>query len=110
MEAGWYMSSPWSGLLLSFPGGKRYDLVHDLGCVPRDVSCFESFSENGTSTGSIAPAAGNMCLIQSVDSHKIRIKNDSCSDYFVMVTAPDCRDGGVDGSTSLDAAPDGAAE
>jgi hypothetical protein len=107
-----YMSSPWTGPLLWFPGGQRYDMIHNLGCTPHIVGCFESFSEEGTAKGSIALAAGNMCIIQTIDSHKIRIKNDSCSDYFVLVTAeaPVCGDAGVDAAGGSDAAQDVAAE
>jgi len=105
-----YMSSPWAGPLLWFPGGKRYDLIHSLGCIPREVAVWEAFSENGTSTGAIAPAAGNMSLVQSVDATKIRIKNDTCSDFFVLVTAtaPECGDAGID--AAADAAQDVAAQ
>ena len=45
-SGGVYMSSPWSGPLLYFPGGKRHDLVHKLRLIPRgEISVWESFSE-----------------------------------------------------------------
>lgn len=105
VESGVYMSSPWSGPLLWFPGGKRYDLHHKLGCRPRNISVWVAFSEDGVAAGSMAPAAGNMTVMQQVDDQIIRIKNDTCSDYYLMVTAsaPDCAapdrgssDGGTD--------------
>jgi hypothetical protein len=106
------MSSPWSGPLLWFPGGKRYNIKHGLGCTPRQVAIWESFSENGTSLGSIAPAAGNMSLVQSVDACEIRIKNDTCSDFFVLVTAaaPDCTQAPADCSERTDAGADSAGD
>lgn len=90
-ENGHFMSSPWSGPLLPFPGGKRYDIKHKLGCVPYDVQCFLSFSGEGTKDSSIAQSAGNLCVIQEITDEHIEIKNDTCSDMYVLVTAlADC--------------------
>ncbi len=106
VEGGVYMSSPWTGPLLAFPGGKRYELVHGLGCTPRDVQVWVSFSESGTEGSTIAPSAGNMSEVQRIDSEKIILKNDSCTDMFVLVTASaSCSQ---DGGTTNDAAEAGA--
>lgn len=82
-----FMSSSWTGPLLPFPGGKRYDIEHGLGCVPYEIECWLSFSAEGTANSSIAPAAGNLCVIQEVTDTTIQIKNDTCSDMHVLVTA-----------------------
>lgn len=99
---GTYMSSPWTGPLLAFPGGKRYTLEHKLGCVPRSIQIWTSFSDVGAtaeSASSIAPSAGNMSLVQEVTDEHIIIKNDTCSDYFVLVTAgPECVEPGAERS------------
>ena len=86
-EGGLYMSSPWTGPLLPFPGGKRYRLYHHLGCTPRLLECWASFNSSGIENGSIAPPAGNMCVVQEINDEFIQIKNDTCSDMYVLVTA-----------------------
>jgi hypothetical protein len=89
---GSYMSSEWTGPLLPFTGGKRYDFYHGLGCAPMHIECWVSFNANGIENGSIAPPAGNMCVIQDINDEYIRIKNDTCSEMYVMLTAstPTC--------------------
>lgn len=90
-EDGLYYSSAWNGGWLHFPGGKRYDLVHDLGFQPQEVGIFLSFSENGVGNdgqgSSAAPSAGNSSPVQLVNDEIIRIKNDTCSEFWVRVTA-----------------------
>ena len=95
VEDGSYMSSPWTGPFLSFAGGQRYELRHGLGCLPRFLACWASFSSTGISSGSIAPPAGNMCVVQEITDERIVIKNDTCSDMYVLVTAwsPPCTGG-----------------
>jgi len=90
---GVYMSSPWNGPLLAFPGGKRYDLYHQLGCTPRLIQLWVSFAEQGAQSGSnVAQSAGNMAIVSFVDSEKLTVKNDTCSDMYLLVTATGCSD------------------
>lgn len=100
-----YMSSPWTGKLLRFEGGKRYVLEHKMGCTPRSVQMYESFQEMGLGSGTLAPCAGNMCELQRVDQIGIHVKNDTCSDFYLLVVAssPDC-------SLNLDAGDDAAGD
>jgi hypothetical protein len=88
-ENGVYMSSPWGGELLHFPGGMHYELVHDLGATPRWINTYLSFDRYGTSDdgGTLAPSAGNQVLIQGADDMAVRVRNDSCIDYWLLVTA-----------------------
>lgn len=90
-EDGLYYSSSWHEGLLHFPGGKRYDLVHDLGFEPQSISIWLSFSENGVDdddqASTVAPSAGNSSVVQLVNDKIIRIKNDTCSEFWVRVTA-----------------------
>src|SRR5689334_11556494 len=44
---GIYSSSTAHGDLLSFPGGKRYDIIHHLGFEPILVQLYWSFSNDG---------------------------------------------------------------
>jgi len=96
---GFYMSSPWTGPWLPFAGGQRYQLFHGLGCVPRYLECWASFNGDGVGNGSMAPSAGNMCIVQAVNDEFIMVKNDTCSDMYVLVTAggPSCGGSEVDG-------------
>jgi hypothetical protein len=115
---GTYMSTPYTGPLLMFEGGKRYYLHHKLGCTPQMIQMFESFTENGLSAGTMAPCAGNMCELQRVDQTGILVKNDTCSDFYLLVVAssPNCAlnlDGGDDHAATdaaADAAPDVTAQ
>jgi hypothetical protein len=85
---GVYMTSPWDGELLYFPGGMRYSLVHNLGLAPRSVQAYLSFDRYGTQDGgSLAQAAGNQVVITGVDTKRIEIANDSCVDYWLLVVA-----------------------
>lgn len=88
VENGVYMSSPWDGELLFFPGGQHFALAHGLGETPRWAVSYLSFSKDGVADGgSVAQAAGNQAVIVGMDAEEIRIKNDSCVDYWLLVTA-----------------------
>jgi hypothetical protein len=101
---GIYTSSSSHGPLLPFPGGKRYDLAHHLGFEPIQVQLYWSFSVEGigvdaqTGKSSLTLATGNSALIQLKNEHFIRVKNDSCVDYALLVIAsgdPRTPDGGA---------------
>jgi hypothetical protein len=87
VEDGVYMSSPWSGDLLYFPGGMHYDLEHKLGREPRWIQSYLSFDQSGALTGSLAQATGNQVVILGVTDFGITLANDSCVDYWLLVTA-----------------------
>ncbi len=84
---GVYMSSPWEGELLYFPGGMHYSLEHKLGKAPRWVTSYLSFDRDGTTSSSLAQAAGNQVVILDVDDTAITLANDSCVEYWLLVTA-----------------------
>ena len=84
---GVYMSSPWEGELLFFPGGMHFLIEHKLGVEPRWINSYLSFDRNGTKTSSLAPAAGNQVVILEVDALTVMLANDSCVDYWLLVTA-----------------------
>jgi hypothetical protein len=107
---GFYASSSAHGDLLEFPGGKRYDLYHHLGFEPIQVQLYWSLKEAGIGwdvqtddKSNLSPAAGNSALIQLKNDQFIRVKNDSCVEYWLLVVASgDPREG--DGGGVLDAA------
>ncbi|MEO7327549.1 MAG: hypothetical protein ABI193_03150 [Minicystis sp.] len=86
-ENGVYLSSPWKGDLLYFPGGMHYDLEHKLGQAPQWISSYLSFEERGTTTGSLAQSTGNQVVILGVTDFGITLANDSCVDYWLLVSA-----------------------
>lgn len=87
VENGVYMSSPWDGELLYFPGGMHYAIEHQLGGEPRWITSYLSFDERGTAGGSVAQSAGNQVVILDVSETTIKLANDSCVDYWLLVTA-----------------------
>jgi hypothetical protein len=97
-----FMSSPWTGELLDFPGGRRYLIEHKLGKAPRSVELFLSFSRYGASgdDGSLAPASGNQAEIRCVNDKYITIANYSCVDYWLLVVATAGSSEGSDGDGS----------
>lgn len=85
---GVYMTADWDGELLKFDKGQRYDLVHNLGTTPRWIDSYLSFERFGaTDGGRIAQATGNQVVIVAADENVIRIANDSCADYWLLVAA-----------------------
>jgi len=86
-ENGLYMSSPWAGELLWFPGGTRYEIHHKLGVTPHFVQPWLSFDQCGTKGSTVALAAGNQAEVRDIDEEKVVIVNGSCSDYWLLVVA-----------------------
>ena len=98
VEGGIYMTSPWDGELLDFPGGRRYQLEHQLGAVPRFFQAYLSFNPTGIlDGGTVAPAAGNQVEVNDVTDTSIVVINGSCVDYWLLMVAG-----------AGDVAPDGA--
>jgi hypothetical protein len=88
---GMYASSSSHEGLLHFPGGKRYDLVHHLGFEPIQVQLYWSFAAVGigwdAQKSTLTSAAGNSALILLKNDEFIRVKNDSCVEYWLLVVA-----------------------
>ena len=94
---GVYMSSPWDGELLYFPGGMRYELEHHLGATPRFFQPYLSFSRYGTKGASgesdesessaLSPAAGNQVEVTDLNPTTMTVINGSCVEYWLLVVA-----------------------
>jgi hypothetical protein len=88
VEGGVYMSSPWDRDLVYFPGGMQVRMEHGLGRTPRTWAAYLSFDPEGTALGgSLALAAGNQVELVDVDDVALTIRNATCADYYVVVTA-----------------------
>jgi hypothetical protein len=79
-----YASSSSLGPLLYFPGGKQYQLVHHLGFTPNDIFFDIAFSANNSA---MAGCAGNSCEKRCVDDQIIWVKNDTCTEFWLLVRA-----------------------
>lgn len=122
---GVYMSSPWGGELLWFPGGMRYDLVlQGWTQAPDFVDLWLSFDHCGTKTSTVARAAGNQAEVRAIrhevvngeDRAIVEVVNGSCSDYWLLVVAgsgpnglpgPTMAPSESDGVCALDGGTDG---
>lgn len=85
-EGGIYMSSDWDGELVQFQGGAQIRFFHGLGAVPRSWTVYVSFDRYGED-GSMAPATGNQAELVAIDEESLTLRNSSCADYYVLVTA-----------------------
>ena len=116
-----YMSSsnannPWEGQWLDFPPGRTLRFPHHLGGVPRGIQCWFAFSPNPLTdnngqgaTSGFVPGAGNQCTIEANTEEHFDIRNDTCSDVYVMVELSDpILEGGLvtDAGSVSDAATD----
>jgi hypothetical protein len=87
IEGGVYMSAPWNGELLHFPGGAHYRIHHRLGVVPRWWIAYLSFESHGLAEGSVAPAAGNEAELKAIDAETLTLLNGSCAEYWLLLVA-----------------------
>jgi hypothetical protein len=88
-----YQSSSPTEAFHVFPAGRTLEFVHGLSRTPDFVIPYVSFDAKPTSF-SVAP--GNEAVLV-LDSDVIRVRNDTCSDFYVRVVAwlVDGRDAGV---------------
>lgn len=82
--------------MLHFPPGRVYDLVHGLGVRPASVQGYVSFrrrlSEDGdpaheTRPNNVSESSGNSMVIERWNQEVIRIRNDTCAEFYVRVVA-----------------------
>lgn len=85
-EGGIYMSSDWDAELVQFQGGAQIRFFHGLGAVPRNWVAYVSFDRYGED-GSMAAATGNQAELVAIDDQSLTLRNSSCADYYLLVTA-----------------------
>jgi hypothetical protein len=86
-----YMTTDWEGPWLYFPPGRTYDLVHGLKNVAT-TEAFVAFSAtplptNHDEDGNMSESPGNQTVFEQVNDDFIRVRNDTCSDFYLLVTA-----------------------
>ena len=95
---------PWNGEWLDFPGNRRFLLVHNLHTPPEftSVQMYIAFSSNpfpgDGDAGDVAPATGDVAVVEKMNSDELQIYNDTCSEQYIYVrikadlAAARCRD------------------
>lgn len=80
--------------MLHLPEGRIYDIPHGMGVRPATIDIFLSFRSQLTTEGNtgdevkpnnVAPTAGNQAVIEAWDENFIRIRNDTCSEFYMRV-------------------------
>jgi hypothetical protein len=90
----WYESAPLKGPYLDFPPGRTYRFVHQLGGVVGQPQANFSFAEFPIATTNDGPhksgfvtGAGNQATFERATADTFDIRNDTCSDVYLRVTA-----------------------
>ncbi len=99
-EGSFYESSSLEGPLLYFPSGRTYQLEHGLAETPVEYSVLVSFSEYPWEGGGVAESAGNQAVVEDVNDDYIQVRNDTCAEFFMRLTA---RTGPFEPDTASDA-------
>ena len=68
-----------------FPANRIITFHVGLRDIPLDIHPYLSFSPDGDAT--VAPCAGNQCLIRKYTKDVIVLRNDTCSEFYVWLTA-----------------------
>lgn len=92
---------------IHFPAGRTYDLVHGLSAAPGQFHAYLAFSEcpmshalesaggsprcapvdeNSGGPG-LAESAGNQAIFEVRDDEILRVRNDTCADFYLRVVA-----------------------
>lgn len=91
-----YETTPIDAELLHFPPGRIYDLVHGLGEAPLSVHGYVSLGSRLTPDGdpydperpnNVTETAGNQLVIERWDDQIVRVRNDTCAEWWVRVVA-----------------------
>lgn len=103
----YYETGAWDEPFLHFPSGRSYDLEHELSAAPGQLQAYLSFSEcpfsrsvknagaaprceqpDDDDTGpGIAESAGNQAIFEVVSDERVRVRNDTCAEFYLRVVA-----------------------
>lgn len=82
-----YASNAWDEAFFPFPPGKTYRFHHGLGTADIFVVVNVSFEEYPLPDSNVSQASGDEALIEAVDSELIQVRNDTCAELWVRVSA-----------------------
>jgi len=97
-----YVSAPWDGPLNEFSAGSVVTFVHNLGVAPDLVSTYVSFRPDGTASSEVTENTGNQGEIECIDENVIRIRNNTCSRFYIRVVAARLGDTGLQSQESCE--------
>jgi hypothetical protein len=105
-----YESSPSTGEWLHFPAGRAYDLKHNLRPGSYDVHSYVTFPDShgqGNNPSNFAEAAGNQVIFEpeKAEPGTIRVRNDTCAEFYVRVVADVILDAGLAGAGGMSGGP-----
>jgi hypothetical protein len=82
-----YMTSPWEGTWLHFPSHRRFLLQHRLGTRSYAPHAYLSFVAHPGASDSdkFSEAAGNEAVFEALEEDAVQVKNDTCSDFYLLV-------------------------
>ena len=83
-----YQSGRWDGEYLSFPANRRFDFVHGLHTVPTTYSSYLGFKPIPLEgDGIVSESAGNMVVLEEMNERIIGVRNDTCQQFYLRLTA-----------------------
>ncbi len=83
--------------MLHFPQGRIYEIPHGMGVDPASVDIFLSFKKQLTpledtnnptdavKPNNVSATAGNQAVIEAWDKDMVRIRNDTCAEFYMRV-------------------------
>ena len=82
-----YMSTPYDGTWLHFPARRRFLLRHGLGTSSYSVDAYLSFHPRPLEKGGggLSAPAGNEVIVERLTEDELVVKNDTCSEFYLLV-------------------------
>jgi hypothetical protein len=84
-----YQTGPIQGPYLHFPSGRIFELEHHLIAAPNSFQALLSFDSRALldRANNVAESAGNQAVVDCIDSELIRIRNDTCAEFYLRLEA-----------------------
>lgn len=87
-----YETNGWDEEFVHFPAGRRVALRHGLATVPVEIRSYLAFKAcpfpaDENEPGFVAESAGNQVLIERVDDEVVRVRNDTCEEFWLRLVA-----------------------
>jgi hypothetical protein len=79
-----YQSTPPWGPRIAFPAKTTMHFLHELGSVPEIMQSVVSFTAENSD---VSENAGNQGVWKCVDDDEFVIRNDTCQDFYIVVSA-----------------------
>jgi hypothetical protein len=95
VRGNFYESSAWDQGYLYFPPARTIHFLHKLQALPAGIEINLAFDDHGFR---LAPTAGNQAIIEAVTVETIDVKNDTCSDFYIRLSAERPVGDGTDGA------------